>query len=90
MHWPGYIKLHLTAGSTSTVKNLSFSYNYSKSGLGHWLSVKPNMDTTITLKTASGIQTNIRWNISPASGNVQHVDSVTISKDATVEYKVAL
>ena len=90
MHWPGFIKLHLTAGSTSTVKHIDFSYSCGKSGLGYWLPVKPNLDTTISLKTASGIQTNIRWYISPLNGNVQNLDSITVSKIATVEYKVAL
>jgi hypothetical protein len=28
--------------------------------------------------------------VSPASGNAQNVDSVTINKDAIVEYKLAL
>lgn len=90
MFWPGYIKLRISAGSTTAATGLSFKASHGKPGVGYGFTIKPNLDTTVIIKTASGVQTNIHWYTYPQATKVEKKDSVTVARDATLEYGINL
>ncbi len=88
MFYPGTVKLKVKTDS-SDFNYLNVTYEYGKGGYGFYLDGKRKIDTTILIKTATGIQTRINWStVSDGKIKTQKKDSILVARDSIPEYNI--